>query len=89
MQESTLESKVTRLDGAFGLKPPLLHRDDYPDGRAYRILTLIDECPREGLAMPVQRPLNSEDVLQTRVDVRAGRGVPAYPRSDNGPETDR
>lgn len=56
------------------------------DGRPYRILTLIDEYTRECLAMPVQRKLNSEDVLQTLADVMVERGVPSYIRSDNGPE---
>jgi len=56
------------------------------DGRPFRILTLIDEYTRECLAMPVQRKLNSEDVLQTFADVMVERGVPSYIRSDNGPE---
>jgi putative transposase len=56
------------------------------DGRAYRILTLVDEFTRESLAMPVARKLNSEDVLQTLADVMVERGVPTYIRSDNGAE---
>ena len=56
------------------------------DGRPFRILTLIDEYTRECLAMPVARKLNSEDVLHTLADVMVERGVPAYIRSDNGPE---
>lgn len=56
------------------------------DGRAYRILTLVDEYTRESLAMPVARKLNSEDVLQTLADVMVERGVPTYIRSDNGAE---
>lgn len=56
------------------------------DGRPYRIMSLIDEYTRECLALPVQRKLNSEDVLQTLADAMVVRGVPAYIRSDNGPE---
>jgi putative transposase len=56
------------------------------DGRPLRILTLIDEYTRECLAMPVERKLNSEDVLYTLADVMVERGVPTYIRSDNGAE---
>jgi putative transposase len=56
------------------------------DGRPFRILTLIDEYTRECLAMPVERKLNSEDVLYTLADVMVERGVPTYIRSDNGAE---
>ena len=56
------------------------------DGRPLRILTLIDEYTRECLAMPVERKLNSEDVLETLAEVMLQRGVPTYIRSDNGPE---
>ena len=56
------------------------------DDRSFRILTLIDEYTRECLAMPVERKLNSEDVLYTLADVMVERGVPTYIRSDYGAE---
>jgi putative transposase len=56
------------------------------DGRAYRMMTVIDEYTRECLAIPVARKLNSEDVLSTLADLMMQRGVPNYIRSDNGAE---
>ena len=56
------------------------------DGRALRILTLIDEYTRECLAIRVARRLASLQVIDTLADVMLLRGVPEYIRSDNGPE---
>jgi putative transposase len=60
--------------------------DRTSDGRAFRMLTLIDEHTRECLAIDVGRKLKSEDVLERLSDLFVRRGVPAYIRSDNGPE---
>jgi len=56
------------------------------DGRAFRLLTLIDEYTRECLSIDVARRLTSEDVLERLSDLFVRRGVPDYIRSDNGPE---
>jgi putative transposase len=56
------------------------------DGRAFRMMTVIDEFTRECLAIPVARKLKSEDVLATLAELMVQRGVPDYIRSDNGPE---
>lgn len=56
------------------------------DGRAVRMLTLVDEFTRECLAIDVARRLNSEDVLERLAWLFVTRGVPKYIRSDNGPE---
>jgi putative transposase len=60
--------------------------DRTSDGRAFRMLTLIDEHTRECLAIDVARKLGSEDVLERLSDLFVRRGVPVYIRSDNGPE---
>jgi transposase InsO family protein len=60
------------------------HRTD--DGRAFRILNIIDEYSRECLAIRVKRKLNSTDVIDALTDLFIIRGIPAYIRSDNGPE---
>ncbi len=60
------------------------HRTD--DGRAFRALNIIDEHGRECLAIRVKRKLNSIDVIDVLTDLSILRGVPAYIRSDNGPE---
>ncbi len=56
------------------------------DGRAFRMLTIIDEHSRECLAILVARRLRSDDVLHLLADLFADRGPPDHIRSDNGPE---
>jgi transposase InsO family protein len=56
------------------------------DGRAFRMLTVIDEFTRECLAIDVARGLTSDDVLERLSDLFVRRGVPEHIRSDNGPE---
>jgi transposase InsO family protein len=56
------------------------------DGRRFRMLCVIDEFTREALAIRVKRRLNSTDVLETLADLMIMRGLPAFVRSDNGPE---
>ena len=60
--------------------------DRTSDGRAFRMLTLIDEHTRECLAIDVARKLKSQDVLERLSDLFIRRGVPQHIRSDNGPE---
>ena len=56
------------------------------DGRAFRLLTLIDEYSRECLSIDVGRKLNSEDVLERLTQLFVLRGTPEHIRSDNGSE---
>jgi len=56
------------------------------DGRALRLLVLIDEYTRECLAIRVARRLGSHEVIDTLADVMLWRGIPEHIRSDNGPE---
>ena len=56
------------------------------DGRAYRIVCIIDEFTREALAIKVARRLNSTEVIAALCDLFIVRGIPAHIRSDNGPE---
>jgi transposase InsO family protein len=56
------------------------------DGRAFRMLTVIDEYTRECLAILVARRLASDDVLQLLTELFVEHGAPDHIRSDNGPE---
>ena len=56
------------------------------DGKAFRTLNIVDEYSRECLAIKVKRKLNSTDVIDVLTDLFILRGIPAYIRSDNGPE---
>ena len=56
------------------------------DGKAFRMLCVIDEFTRESLAIRVARKLKSADVIDVLADLFILRGIPAHIRSDNGPE---
>jgi len=56
------------------------------NGKAFRILVIIDEYTRECLAMLVERRLTSEDVIEQLFNLFILRGIPEHVRSDNGPE---
>jgi len=56
------------------------------NGKAFRMLTVIDEFSRECLAIEVECKLKSDDVLHVLTELFAVRGVPDYIRSDNGSE---
>ncbi len=56
------------------------------DGKAFRMLNILDEYGRECLSIHVKRKLNSTDVIDILTDLFILRGVPEYIRSDNGPE---
>jgi len=56
------------------------------NGRAFRILTVIDEYSRECLTLLVNRRITSLDVIDQLYELFLLRGVPEHIRSDNGPE---
>ena len=56
------------------------------NGKAFRMLTVIDEFTHESLAIKTKRQLNSTDVLDCLNDLFTERGVPEHIRSDNGAE---
>jgi len=56
------------------------------DGRAFRMLTIIDEYSRECLAIDVDRRMNQIDVLENLYELFTRKGLPEYIRSDNGSE---
>jgi len=56
------------------------------NGRALKMLTVVDEYTRESLAVEVGRRFRSQDVLHVLARLMLERGTPEYIRSDNGPE---
>jgi transposase InsO family protein len=60
--------------------------DRTSDGKAFRMLTIIDEYTRECLSILVKRSITSADVLDELYRLFLLRGTPEYIRSDNGPE---
>ena len=60
--------------------------DRTSNGKAIRMLTIMDEHSRECLAIKVGRKLSSYDVIEQLADLMVERGTPDFIRSDNGPE---
>jgi transposase InsO family protein len=56
------------------------------EGRAFRILTVLDEYTRECLVILVKRHITSRDVIDVLFELFIFRGIPEHIRSDNGPE---
>ena len=56
------------------------------NGRAFRILTILDEYTRECLSILVKRHITSHDVIDQLFHLFVFRGIPEHIRSDNGPE---
>ena len=56
------------------------------DGRAFRILNILDEYTRECLAILVKRKITSQDVIDRLFELFIMKGIPEHIRSDNGPE---
>ncbi len=56
------------------------------DGRAFKILTVVDEYTREPLLTFVSRRINSREVIRQLEGLFGVHGVPRHIRSDNGPE---
>ncbi len=61
-------------------------QDRTDDGKAFRVLTVIDEFTRECLAIVVDRKLRHDDVLACLTDLFIRHGPPDHIRSDNGSE---
>jgi putative transposase len=60
--------------------------DALADGTALRILTVMDEFTREGLALDVARTTSAERVIGVLTALVGQHGAPANLRSDNGAE---
>ena len=94
-QKQPKRSRLWLNDGS-----PIRLRPEYPnhvwsfdfveaqthDGRRLRLMTLIDEFSRKCLAIRVARRINAIGVIETLADTMLFEGIPAFIRSDNGPE---
>ena len=60
--------------------------DRTADGRAFKILNIIDEYTRECLAILIARKINNQDVIDLLFYLFIFREIPSHIRSDNGPE---
>ncbi len=60
--------------------------DAVRSGRAIRVLSVVDACTRERLALEVDTSFASCRVTRVLDEIVAERGAPAAIRCDNGPE---
>ena len=60
--------------------------DRLVDGRAIKLLSIVDEFTRECLELRVARSLKGKDVLDSLSRLIGERGLPRHVRSDNGSE---
>jgi putative transposase len=60
--------------------------DQTADGRALKLLNIVDEFTREALVMLVERSIDADTVVATLERLCAQRGAPELLRCDNGPE---
>ena len=60
--------------------------DRLGDGRQFRLLHVLDDSNREGLAIDVDFPLPAERVVRALNQIIGWRGAPRTNRVDNGPE---
>lgn len=68
----------------FGRMTRVFDRD--AAGRRLKLLTLMDEFTRIGLAIRVGRSFKATQVKEVLREVGEGRGYPEYLHSDNGSE---
>jgi putative transposase len=60
--------------------------DRTADGRAFKILNIIDEYTRECLATLIARKIRNQDLIDLLFQLFIFRRIPEHIRSDNGPE---
>ena len=60
--------------------------DQLADGRCFRVLNVLDDYNRQGLAMEIDLSLPSARVIRTLEQIIEWRGKPKVIRNDNGPE---
>jgi putative transposase len=60
--------------------------DRTENGKAFKVLNIIDEYTRECLATLVERKIQADDVIDQLFNLFIFRSIPEHIRSDNGPE---
>jgi transposase InsO family protein len=82
-QSSGVPTRATKVNHVWTWD--FIH-DRSEDGRALRILTIMDEFSRFNVCLHVARSITAEQVIDQLNDAIAAYGKPSFIRSDNGPE---
>jgi putative transposase len=84
--DSTVPARRLRAERANQVWALDFQHDQTADGRALRLLNIIDEFTREALQMLVARSIDADTTVSVLEKLAAERGAPEYIRCDNGPE---
>jgi putative transposase len=81
--ESTVPADRLRPDHVWAID---FQFDQAVNGRAIKLLNIVDEFTREALAMDVATSITADDTVKTLERLARERGAPGHVRCDNGPE---
>lgn len=84
--ESTVPAKRLRAEGPNHVWAFDFQFDQTADGRALKLLNIVDEFTREALVMLVARSIDADRTVSELERLVAERGAPEHLRMDNGPE---
>jgi putative transposase len=84
--ESTVPAERLRAERPNQLWAFDFQFDQTADGRALKLLNIVDEFTREALVMLVERSIDADTVVATLERLVGERGAPEHLRCDNGPE---
>lgn len=84
--DSTVPAKRLRAERPDHVWALDFQHDQTADGRALRLLNVVDEYTREALAMHVDRSITADEVVAVLDRLAAERGAPQFVRCDNGTE---
>ena len=84
--ESTVPAKRLRAERPNHVWAFDFQFDQTADGRALKLLNIVDEFTREALVMLVARSIDADRTVSELERLVAERGAPEHLRMDNGPE---
>jgi transposase InsO family protein len=82
------DSSIIRMrpNGPNHVWPIDFVHDKLSNNQRYKMLTVVDECTHQALAVHVAHKMSAADVLKALYPLFIIHGRPYYMRSDNGPE---
>jgi putative transposase len=84
--DSTVPAERLRAERPYHVWAFDFQFDQTADGRALKLLNIVDEFTRESLVMLVERSIDADTVVAALERLCGERGTPELLRCDNGPE---